>query len=807
MSVSHFPGIDQSFKGRIVPGHGCAFGLNPRCPYPGGSLNMQIPIFEALGVDFSSYFRGTINVDIAPQPFKLASADHRLRSINWTDKIPPEDFFFSRCRLDVAGRSVDALIYYPHHSTKVEHEQASTVAEILAPRIEGIKSGMECVLHLQSRHLDFASPLPQLDPGPFTLAFQLLRTGVPPLEPVTVLRQPAAEGHSLTLETMPDGGLRFTTQFRRQGHFTPEQCKGQVAKNEFLQKYQLPYWRGYIDPTAGSLSLCAPGYMVVTNRPLDIELRYDGIVLALYLDGVLVDEEWPYGELLSPISPLEWPGGAGITLADLQINTSSSSAPKHTEDRQKALELRAVELLGPQRPFGQYWHPRGHNTSAGDVMLCFDESRLHVLYLSDRRNHSSRWACGAHQFEHWSCTDLFQWEDHPPAYPLTLQEEAAVGTACMVYHENKYYVWGNVLSERLGAPASDVHPQGLYRAVSSDGVHFEKEPGPCLDACEPGIWFEKSTGIFHLIRSGQRMESRDLQSWRMADENFLPPPATINDASDLPTPECYGVIKWNDWFYIFGGRTGFWMARDIRGPFWPGAAGTAKVSLPRWDIYDGLTVPQCAVVWHNRCILCGWVVDRWWGGSIVFRELTQQVDGTLGLKWVEEMQPRHGTLRQLPCKTTDSSNSLNSDSKDFAWKSFDLPNGDFILKIKLKVTLGTKSFGLNLRGAGNYVGGAELRFEPSTRRVQWGYAGEGKLAVSASHPRCWASDCSIDNVEGMDCEVSVEIVVRGTILDACINGQRTFIARRHSLEGNNLFVFVEDGSISYTAPEAALLLP
>lgn len=645
-----------------------------------------------------------------------------------------------------------------------------------------------------------------LPEGHFTLALTVSRIGCPPANPEVILCQASDQGQSLLLEAMPDGGLRFTAWFRRAGELPEGQIQGVRIQRAKLA--HLPYWRQAGDPVEGSLSVCVPGHLIEKGRAFGMGLNWDGLSLRLLVDGVCVDEDWPYGEMAPPRGALRWRAGGGFKLSEPQVRplVIGQSGVAWRGANAVSVAQRADELLGPERPFGQYWRPRGINTSAGDVMTCFDGQRLHVLSLNDRRNHGSRWGCGACGFEHWSTGDLREWVAHPPVLTVERGAECAIGTGGMLRHQDGYVAWGIVLSNRLGQPAGEEAPAAVVRATSRDGIHFQREPGAWLDACEPGIWFEESTGIYHLVRPGARMESRDLKTWTMADADFLPPPARIGEAGDPPTSECYTVFRWNGWFYILGGRTGFWMARDIRGPFWPGADGKAVVTRPRWDLYDGSMVPQGVVVWDNRALLCAWVVDYWWGGSLVFRELNQQADGTLGLRWVDELTPRHRPPQPLlPAGSEPSPLGRLEARTGFAWREFLLPQGDFRLKVVLRAGPGTKSFGLNIRGEPGYRGGAELRCEPNTGRVQWGYAGEGCLAPAAIHPRCWVEDMSIEGVEGLADLITIEVIAHETILDACLNDQRTALARRHNLRGDRLFLFVEEGSLEFEPPLAGEL--
>ena len=53
------------------------------------------------------------------------------------------------------NKSVDAMVYWPHPSTKPEFHQESNVLEILAPAIDGITYGDQVYLEAEPRTLSF----------------------------------------------------------------------------------------------------------------------------------------------------------------------------------------------------------------------------------------------------------------------------------------------------------------------------------------------------------------------------------------------------------------------------------------------------------------------------------------------------------------------------------------------------------------------------------------------------------------------------------------------------------------------------
>lgn len=142
MSDNHWEKVD----GVIERGHKVASGAASDSPYPGGTIETQIPFFRELGLDLTGFFKGTLNVSISPKTFRIVKPEFTFRSVEWTDKHPPEDFSFSRCRILLKHAKYDALIYYPHPETKVRHFQNPSIVEIIAPPIPEIEYGQRIVV-------------------------------------------------------------------------------------------------------------------------------------------------------------------------------------------------------------------------------------------------------------------------------------------------------------------------------------------------------------------------------------------------------------------------------------------------------------------------------------------------------------------------------------------------------------------------------------------------------------------------------------------------------------------------------------
>ena len=139
-------------KGILAQGYRVASA--PSKDYPYGTLEKQRPFFADRGLDLSSYFNGTLNVDIRPFEFKILKPELTFEHVEWTDLHPPEDFSFSRCSVIFNGNEYDGWVYYPHPQTKLRHFQNPSLLEVIAKPIPDIDYGDEVELQINENELE-----------------------------------------------------------------------------------------------------------------------------------------------------------------------------------------------------------------------------------------------------------------------------------------------------------------------------------------------------------------------------------------------------------------------------------------------------------------------------------------------------------------------------------------------------------------------------------------------------------------------------------------------------------------------------
>lgn len=140
----------------IVQGHRVASGLNGNPLFPGGTMRMQLPFFQELGLDLSRFHLGTLNVSIAPLCYRVVKAKHAFRDLKWHPTEPAEDFSLFDVVMHRDGAPhVRGFIYHPHPETKPKHFQKTDVLELLLPWVEGIAYGTKIALEVPPDQMAF----------------------------------------------------------------------------------------------------------------------------------------------------------------------------------------------------------------------------------------------------------------------------------------------------------------------------------------------------------------------------------------------------------------------------------------------------------------------------------------------------------------------------------------------------------------------------------------------------------------------------------------------------------------------------
>ena len=143
----------ETVEGQLVRGHQVASGLATDSPYKAGTIALQTPHFDKLGLDLTQYFSGTLNISIAPKRFSILKASHTFANLKWHQDFAPETFSFCPCQIQHRNKSYSALIYYPHPETKLGHFQDDHTVEVIAPHVTDLHYGDHLVLQVRPQEV------------------------------------------------------------------------------------------------------------------------------------------------------------------------------------------------------------------------------------------------------------------------------------------------------------------------------------------------------------------------------------------------------------------------------------------------------------------------------------------------------------------------------------------------------------------------------------------------------------------------------------------------------------------------------
>lgn len=328
--------------------------------------------------------------------------------------------------------------------------------------------------------------------------------------------------------------------------------------------------------------------------------------IELYVNGVLLDEEWPYGAHALDKAAFR---DHGCTLSV----TSYTPAPE-----------KEPGILGTFQN-AEGWKPE-ESVFVGDCMPFSHDGVYHVLYLKDRHHHQSKWGRGAHQWNHISTRDFINWDIHPMAVEIDDPAEGSICTGSWIFDGKTHWLFYTV---RM----CDGSPARICRSFSKDGLHFEKDRGFSFTlsakynapaARDPKI-VRDNDGLFHMILTTGLTESKngclahlvssDLTEWRELDEPLYIAP------DDMWEPECPDYFYKDGWYYLVYSLYAKGHYQYSREPF-------SGWITPKDPIIPCKSVPKAAI-WNDRLIFAGFDGSGRYGGTMTFLEAEVEKDGTL----------------------------------------------------------------------------------------------------------------------------------------------------------------------------------
>ena len=328
--------------------------------------------------------------------------------------------------------------------------------------------------------------------------------------------------------------------------------------------------------------------------------------IELYINGELMDEEWPDGNRF-------------FDLGDEFTPTSEEICVREITESEK-------EFLNVMSTFenAEGWYPE-NGVFVGDCMPYRKGDEYHVLYLKDRHHHRSKWGLGAHQWAHISTADFKEWRVHPMAVEITEPWEGSICTGSWIANGKTEYLYYTIRRAN-GLPAP------ICRSISADGYHFMKdkdfgftvsEKYHAGSARDPKV-VKGDDGLFHMFLTTSLLNenkgclahyvSQDLEKWEECGDPIYIAPAEAQ-------PECPDYFKYNGRYYlVFSlGAKAHYMISDK--PF-------TDFKMPENPIIPCSSVPKCAE-WNGRLIFTGFKAIDGYAGTMTFKAARANKDGEL----------------------------------------------------------------------------------------------------------------------------------------------------------------------------------
>ncbi len=506
-----------------------------------------------------------------------------------------------------------------------------------------------------------------------------------------------------------------------------------------------------------------------------IVLNFTGARWTMYVDGELLDNDFPFGYPQWADKPSWWLDAQYVKKAELHI---PGICP----------EVNQAKKPGTSRDI-QYWTPPGHNNWVGDVAALSHGGRYHMFYLYDRRHHGSKFG-SAHYFEHISTEDFRTWVEHEAATPIQEQWEC-IGTGVPFVFDGKLAISYGLHTTRIyprektTLPAQweylEKHgrtgtferaattgiPAGSTYSVCVDGVSRFKKSGIMFHPCENPSVYTDPSGKLRLMANYQSngiWESDMVDGgWRCVSPGFP------------PGGDCTFFFRWGQFDYILGGFTGLWSKPAEA----PDLAYQDMVSKGL-DFYDGSNVPSIAAIASGRFLMAAWIPIRGWGGNLVIRELLQLPDGRLGSKWMKEIMPRTAKTEPIAAAIEETA-------------EFPAHSKAFMLTLSVSPSKNRKGrFAISFLPEDGEAASCELQIKLDNSRAQFGpgslngFAANEKSLREGGAPQ-YAGNYAIENLINVGKTFTVRVIVKGcdklggTLIDVEIAGQRTMITYRPEL--------------------------
>ncbi len=301
-----------------------------------------------------------------------------------------------------------------------------------------------------------------------------------------------------------------------------------------------------------------------------------------------------------------------------------------------------------------YWKPG--SLFVGDCMPFTCNGVFHVFYLRDQghHNHPVLGMLGGHEWGHCASTDLKHFEELPVVFPLDLEAgECSNCTGSLLEHAGKIFAFYALRSR---------HFQGeQFRiAVSTDGgKSFQRWSEPELTTPPAGYSghfrdpkaYKDENGVIHILMTTAREQTDlsrsvlngELLHYTTEDLIHYRLEGTFLHTNGIP--ECSDIFRWGSHCHLFfslAWQTYARIADTLSGPWQipaqdvPASRYCAVMKTAPWKDNRRIGVAWLPPVFEQKIPCCGIQQNYEFGGRMIFREMIQNPDGSLGTAFLPE---------------------------------------------------------------------------------------------------------------------------------------------------------------------------
>lgn len=443
----------------------------------------------------------------------------------------------------------------------------------------------------------------------------------------------------------------------------------------------------------------------------------------------------------------------------------------------------------------QYFKPLENDLFVGDCIPFAYNGTFYLYWLIDKGHHSALNGLGGHQWVLSASKDMVHWKHYPVVIGIDEEWEKSICTGSVIYANNSFYafyatrVLQNGIKQEQLSYATGKDPSGFIK--QKPNPFFSAPPGydpsqfrdPKIISGKDGYHLFISSYLSNTPIKGYggclaHLFSPDLINWSLKDPVLT---------GQKGTPECSDYFYWNGWYYLIYscGGTYYVMSKNPFGSWEYPKFQPLKETFAR--------VPKTAEFGNGRRIAVAWIAWREenkddgrakFGGNMVFRELVQGNDGSLGIKFLPEMWPKNAKEVDFSIIVDTATAFPDSDRVRIEASggigSAHLNKIPLNCRITMEIELlgNCEEYGLYLRSNDKADGGYRLNFSPDEQTVQLG-------------------NLSIESVDGLRNTNTLEIIMKRDIIDVCVNNRRCIVNRCPEQKGNQLWLYAKQGNILF----------